>query len=114
MALAGCGQSPPTMAHYKPVAHWVQVLQTGEPAARKQAVKVLGNVGAADPAAIPALARAVKDGEVEVRRQAVLGLLNMGPVAIQALPDLKKALDDPDAKVRAYAARAVDVIEGQK
>jgi HEAT repeat protein len=68
----------------------------------------------ADPAAIPALARAVKDVDVEVRRQAVLALLNMGTVAGQALPELRSALDDPDSQVRTYAARAVEVVEGRK
>ena len=52
------------MAHYQPVSHWVDVLQGPDAAGRKQAVRILGNVGPADPAAINALAGAVNDSDL--------------------------------------------------
>jgi HEAT repeat protein len=78
------------MAHGKPVAHWVQALQDPSATVRKKAVNVLGNVGAVDPAVVPALARALKDRDVGVRRAAVLALLKIGPAARDVVPALKE------------------------
>src|SRR5262245_46715420 len=54
--LAGCGRSSvPLAVHGKPVAHWLQALHESDTKSRRKAVEALGNVGAADPAVIPAL-----------------------------------------------------------
>jgi hypothetical protein len=105
--LAGCGRTPPTMAHYRPVLDWVQALNSPDVRERKQAVTILGNVGPSDPAAIPALARAVRDRDTAVRTEAVLALLKIGPAAREAIPALEEALGDRNAKVRGYAAKAL-------
>jgi HEAT repeat protein len=111
--LAGCGSpAPQTMAHYRPVSHWVGVLRGPDAMQRKQAVRILGNVGTADPAVIPALAGAVKDADAAVRSEAVLALLKIGPPARDAVPALTDALRDKDARVRGYAAKAVERING--
>jgi HEAT repeat protein len=100
------------MAHYKPVSHWIKTLQDADPGARKQAVRILSNVGPADPTVVPALASAVQDSEVEVRREAILALLKLGPSAKSAAPALRDALADADPTVRGYAARAVRRVDG--
>src|SRR5262249_44323840 len=111
--LAGCGgKSEPLTAHGKPVAHWLDELEAPDPRARKKAVVALGHVGKADPAAVPALAGAVKDRDAGVRAAAVLALLNLGPDAREAVPALSEARNDSDAKVRAYAAKALAKVGG--
>lgn len=111
MPVAGCSKGPPTMAHYQPVSHWVAVLHSPNARQRVQAVKVLGNVGPADPAVIPALAAALADSDAGVRREAALALVKIGPPAADAVTALRARLRDPDLKVRTYAARALEVIE---
>jgi HEAT repeat protein len=108
---AGCGQAPPLLAHGKPVSHWLEVLRHPDANDRRRAVVVLGNVGAADPAVLPALAGAVKDRDAGVRGAAVLALLKMGPAAREAAPALREAERDRDPRVRQYAARALQRIE---
>jgi HEAT repeat protein len=110
--LSGCRKAPPTLAHGHPVSHWVEALHDPDAAARKKAVSVLGNVGPADAAAIPALIRAVKDPEVAVRDEAILALLKIGPVAREAIPTLIEAQQDEDPTVRSHAAKAVARIQG--
>jgi HEAT repeat protein len=114
IGLSGCAKSPPTMAHYQPVSHWIDVLQGSDAADKQQAVRILGNVGPADPRAIVALAAAVGDADVAVRREAILALLKLGPPAKAAAPALRKAQSDSDATVRAYAARALQRVEPGK
>jgi HEAT repeat protein len=103
----GCAKAPPTMAHGKSVEHWVQALQGRDAHARQKAVRVLGNVGTSDPAAVPALARAAADPAPAVRRAAVTALLKLGPAAGEALPALERLHNDPDPQVRRDAALAV-------
>jgi HEAT repeat protein len=109
--LAGCGQKPATMAHYKPVSHWIKALGSPDAKTRQQAVTILGNVGPADRAVLPALTGAVKDRDAAVRAEAVLALLKMGPRAKDAVAALTEATQDDDPKVRSYAAKALEVIE---
>ena len=108
----GCGQAPPTLAHGKPVSHWVQSLQDPDAKVRRKAVDHLGNVGTADPAVVPALIGAVKDGDAGVRRAAILALLKLGSAAQNAVPVLTEALQDKDPQSRDYAARALKQIQG--
>ncbi len=107
---AGCGPSRPTMAHYNPVSYWVQALDGPDFRQRKKAVEVLGNVGPADPAVVPALARAVGDRDARVRAEAVLALLKLGPAARDAVPALTEATKDKDPRVRGYAVKALERI----
>ncbi len=111
---AGCGKSePPLTAGGKPVAYWLDELKKPDPKARRKAVRELGHVGTADPAAIPAVVGAVKDRDAAVRREAVLALLNLGPVAKDAAPALSEAAaKDPDPTVRKDAAKALERVTG--
>src|SRR5579859_6377068 len=68
--LAGCAKKDePVIAHGKPVAHWLEELKKPDAKARKKATGALGLVGKADPAAIPALIRALKDSDATVRHR---------------------------------------------
>ena len=106
--LGGCSKAQPPLAGGKPVAHWVEALQSPDAKARKRAAFKLGNVGPADPAALPALIGALKDRDAGVRQEAILALLKCGPAAREAIPalsDLQKSA--PDAQTRTYAAKAL-------
>jgi HEAT repeat protein len=107
-----CGKQQELTSHGQPVGHWVEELKNSDPKARKKAVTALGNVGAADPAVVPALASALKDADAGVRNQAALALLRIGPDAKEALPALEEAKKDRDATVRANAGKAVERIQG--
>jgi HEAT repeat protein len=110
---AGCGKAAPTLAGGKPVGHWVESLRAPDPRLRREAAFKLGNVGPADPAALPALTAALRDRDAAVRREAILALLKCGPEAREAVPTLAELRQhDPDAQVRACAARAVDRLRG--
>jgi hypothetical protein len=108
--LAGCGNTPTTLVHGKPVSYWVRALHDSDVRLRKRAVAALGNVGPADPAAIPALIEAVSDRNAKVRSEAILTLLKLGPAAKDAIPILTQAQKDPDAQVRMYATKAQERI----
>jgi HEAT repeat protein len=113
--LSGCGEAQPLTAGGKPVSHWVQALQGPDAKARKKAATELGNVGSADPAAVPALAGALKDRDAGVRAEAALALLRIGPAAREAVPALEEAAQkDREAKVRDYAARALEKVRGER
>jgi HEAT repeat protein len=113
--LSGCGRSPePTHVHGEPMDHWLEALRSRDARVRKRAVTVLGNVGPADAAVIPALTGAVRDPDAGVRAEAVLGLLKIGPPARDAVPVLTEATKDRDPRVRAYAARALERVQGRE
>ena len=112
---AGCGRdSGPKELYFsgQPVSHWLEAAKSPDPKVRKKAVDVLGNVGPADPATIPALAEAVKDKDPAVRDAAVLALSKIGPPAAAALPVLREATKDSNPTVRAHAATAVERVGG--
>ena len=112
-SFVGCvAKKEPLTAHGKPVAFWVEALKRPDPKARKRAVVALGQVGKADPAAIPALAVALADPDPRVRDEAVLALLKIGPDAREALPALENVRRDRDATVRDHAAKAIARIRG--
>src|SRR5262249_17918136 len=90
-SLAGCARKGPVVSHGQPVDPWVAQLKSPDAKARKKAVVALGHAGPADPAAVPALAGAVKDADPAVRAQAILAILNIGPQAKEALPALEEA-----------------------
>ena len=111
---AGCSSRPegPLTAGGRPVSHWLDELRSPDPKARKKAVRELGHVGKADPAAIPAVTGALKDPDPQVRAEAALALLNLGPDAAEAAPALAEATQDKDPKVREYAAKALERVRG--
>ncbi len=112
--LSGCAKTPPTQAHGRPVEHWVQALRDPDARVRKKAVGALGNVGPADPAALPALTAAVRDPDAGVRNQAILALLKWGRDAREAVAVLEQARRDRDPRVRANAATALEKIQGRQ
>jgi HEAT repeat protein len=112
LAAAGCGASPPTMVHGQPVGHWLEAVRDADARTRKKAVQALGRAGAADAAALPALAEALKDRDAGVRQEAASALLRLGEAARPALAALEEARRDRDARVRASAERAVERLRG--
>jgi HEAT repeat protein len=104
----GCHKSEPALAHGKPVGDWVAALRDPDARARKKAAGVLGNVGAVDPAVVPALAGAVRDRDPAVRAEAVLALAKIGPAAREAEPALTEAQKDANPAVRQYASKALE------
>ena len=113
LTLPACAQKQTAItAHGKPVSFWLDELRNSDPQAREQAVNMLGNVGKADEAVMPALIGAVADADPGVRDAAVLALLNIGPDAAAGEDTLNQALSDPDATVRAHAAKALERVRG--
>ncbi len=112
--MLGCGQPKTTLAGGKPVGHWLKMLQAPDPTVRKTAVIKLGNVGTADPAALPALISALKDPDATIRGQAILALLKSGPAANEAIPILTEMQrTDQNAQVRTYAAQVLEKLQGR-
>lgn len=109
----GCGSPSPATVHGKSFEYWLEALHDPDTRIRLKAVESLGNVGAENPATVPALIKALDDREARVRSAAVLALLKIGPDAQEAIPALQKTLQDKDAKVRNYAAKAIERIEGK-
>jgi HEAT repeat protein len=106
---SGCGKAPPTLAGGKPVRHWVEALQSPDARLRKTAVFKLGNVGPADPAALPALLGALEDRDDSVRCEAILAVLKCGSPAREAIPILSVIeRRDRNARVRRFAAKAIE------
>lgn len=113
--LMGCGQPKATLAGGKSISHWLQALQAPDPTVRKTAVNKLGNIGTADPAALPAVVGALKDPDAAVRCEAILALLRNGPAAKEALPTLMEMQrSDRNAQVRSYAAQALAKLQRGK
>jgi hypothetical protein len=111
----GCSASPEAGRDGdKPTSYWVQALQSPDAQVRKKAADVLGNVGPSDPAAIPALIKALDDNEAKVRDAAVLALSKLGRVAEKAADALDGLKSDPDRTVRQHAAQAARRVRGMK
>ena len=110
--LLGCGgKKEPMTVHGKPISYWVDELKRPDPKARKKAVAALGQVGKADPAAIPALAGALADADARACA-AVLALLKIGPDAKEALPALENLRHDREPTIRDHAGKAIARIRG--
>jgi hypothetical protein len=109
MLLTGCGKPVPTLAGGKPVNYWLEALGNADPKIRKTAVLKLGNVGASDPSAYPAIVTSLKDVDAGVRREAILALMKGGANGSEPLPELTALQhSDRDARVRDYASKALD------
>jgi HEAT repeat protein len=108
----GCGEARPTLAGGKPVSHWTGAIRDPNPKVRREAAAKLGNVGPADPAALPALTGALKDPDAGVRREAIVALVKCGPAAREAVPALEELRQhDRDPQVRSYAGRALEALK---
>jgi len=89
-------------------AKWARSLRDPDASVRKKAAFTLGNIGASDPAALPALIAALKDADTGVRREAILAFLKFGPAAKQAIPALAEIQHQGrDDRVRVYAMKAL-------
>jgi HEAT repeat protein len=112
-AIVGCSQDQP-LAGGKPVAHWVEALRAPDAKVRKQAAVKLGNVGASDPAVLPALLGALEDRDAGVRCEVILALTKCGPAARDAEPTLTRMRDqDPSPRVRDFAGRALEKLQAE-
>jgi HEAT repeat protein len=112
--LVGCGKSQlATLAGGKSVDHWVQALAVHNVKIREEAVTKLGNVGTADPAAIPALIGALKDSSAKVRCGAIFALAKSPQAAQEAIaPITELQQHDHDPKVRDLAAKGLRRLQG--
>ena len=114
LASCGCSRTPEAViAGGKPASHWLEEAKKPDAKSRKKAVKELGHIGKADPAAIPAVIAALKDFEPVVRREAALALLNLVD-ASEAADALTEATHDKDPKVREYATEALARIRRER
>jgi HEAT repeat protein len=109
--LTGCGRKEPVQAYGKPVGHWLAELKKQDSKTRGKAVRALGQIGMADPEAIPALVGAVKDQDAAVKERAIMALLQIGPPAKEAIPALTEAKIDADPSIRAQAQKALERIQ---
>jgi HEAT repeat protein len=115
LVAAGCGPARPTLAGGKPVGHWAAALRDPSPEVRREAAAKLGNVGPADPAALPALRAALNDADAGVRREAIVALAKCGPAAREAAPALERLRQgDRDSQVRLCAGRALEKLGAEK
>jgi hypothetical protein len=111
-ALAGCGQTHPTLAGGKPVSFWVESLQSSDAQLRQKAVDKLGNVGNSDPQAFPAVIGALRDADPAVRQAAVRAVPKFGTPAREAVAALKEIeSSDADPEIRAEAAAVRQALE---
>lgn len=101
--LAGCGKEE-AVFQGKPTSSWVKQLKSADAAARQEAAKALGNLGAEG---VFGLAVALRDESPDVRMAAADSLSNIGTEAKPALPALTAALKDPEKTVRTRAAFAL-------
>src|SRR5262245_24698447 len=87
--------TPDDLPRVKPFSQWTE---------EDTAADALGRIG---PAAVPALAQALKSEDADVRLKAVQVLARMGSDAKEAVPDLVVLLDDPDERIRKAATRTL-------
>ncbi len=84
------------------------LLDDGEPAIRKLAVAYVATLDAKGrEAAVPRLAKRLKDDVATVRTAAVNALADFGPLAAKAAEELAVAAGDDDAEVRTTAIAAL-------
>jgi HEAT repeat protein len=101
--LAGCARD-------KSTGDWVSQLHDGDPVARLEAIKALGNNSSDVDQAVPALTEALNDPNAFVRRDAARALGTIGAGARPAIPSLTRALKDKEGSVRRAAASALKKI----
>ena len=80
IALSGCkSKTGPILAGGRPVDQWVRALSNPNSKLRQKAAEKLGNVGATDPAVVPALCEALNDKDAAVRCAVILARRSPGP-----------------------------------
>jgi HEAT repeat protein len=89
------------------VTAWVEMLRTGDAAAKVRAADQLGDLGPEARDAVPALSAALADSDPVVVGHAARALGAIGPDAAAAVEPLIKALSHENPQVRAYAAYAL-------
>ncbi|MBI3462968.1 MAG: HEAT repeat domain-containing protein [Planctomycetes bacterium] len=98
-ALAGKGSAA--------VSELCQILEEGDPVARKLAATALGRIGQEAKDAVPVLIRAIDDEDPRVRAAAVWALLRIGDRLEAAIPGLVRRLADENSSTRWEAAKAL-------
>ncbi|MBI3464751.1 MAG: HEAT repeat domain-containing protein, partial [Planctomycetes bacterium] len=91
----------------------VKALKHSDPFVRSRAAVVLGQIGPAAKAAVPALIEALKDPNPYTRWSVVEALGKIGPKARDAMPALRAALRDKNDGVRSSAAESIRRIKGR-
>jgi HEAT repeat protein len=89
----------------------VDVVETGTPDERWQAIYQLGKIGPKAASAVHSIARHLDSQDMKLRAAAARALGRVGPEAYPAIPALKKNLDNPDAEVQSAAKQALKKIE---
>ncbi len=105
--LAAVGENDPDT-----ITSLAAILDSSDDTGRILVAEMLGRMGSRAAAAVPALARALKDPAVGVRREAAEALGTLGPVAVSAIPALICALEDLNVEVRIEAAEALGNMAG--
>lgn len=82
----------------------LDVLKTGNTAARADAARALGKVGPDAADAVPALAEALHDPEPSIRRAALEGLGGVGPAAASATKELMAVYKEDNRAFRQLVA----------
>lgn len=94
----------------RPLAHWLDAFKGDDAAARKQAVDVLGRVGAEATIETPTLVEHLQDANILVRHWAAVCLKQVGAGAKEAIEPLFKACLDEQPLIREKAAQALGAI----
>ncbi len=89
----------------------IQVVQSGDPLTRHEALLALGAIGPAAKSAVPAAVKALQDLDPNVRYSACYALGKMGPPAMAAKPPLQQVLADSDPFLSLVAAWALARID---
>ncbi len=80
-------------------------------AAKRQVIRLFGDLRAAAAPAVPALIRLYRTGATDTRRAILLALGNIGPAAKEAIPTIEEATQVADLQV--VAARALAQVRGK-
>jgi HEAT repeat protein len=91
--------------------NWIENLHDPDQVVRIHAATMLGAMGAAAVAAVPALIDMLQDGDNHDRKLAALTLGEIGPVAQDAIPALFAAVDDEEEGVAEMAEAALEAID---
>ncbi|NDJ17632.1 HEAT repeat domain-containing protein [Myxacorys almedinensis] len=86
------------------------LLSTGDTIARLDAIRELGELGAAAKGVLPALVRELQDRDWRIRREVAWSIGLIGSEARMAIPALIERLRDPDRRVSGEAIAALGKI----
>jgi HEAT repeat protein len=89
----------------------IEVVQTGDPIARHEALLALGAIGPAAKAVVPTAIKALQDSDPNVRYSACYALGKIGPPALAARDALQKQLADNDSFLSLVSAWALARID---